>query len=70
MSSKEIGRVSLYLSPELKEKVQAIAKSRHITMNALIVEWCNEKANSGTLEEFVQEIAKRVEALEKEVFKK
>ena len=70
MSEKEVGRVSLYLPPELKAKVQAIAKQRHITMNALIVEWCNEKANCGSLEEFVHEIEKRVETLEKAVFKK
>lgn len=70
MSDKEIVRVSLYLPQTLKEKVQQIAKLQHKTMNALIVEWCNEKAETGTLEEFVQEIEKRVEALEKAVFKK
>ena len=70
MSEKDIVRVSLYLPADLKEKIQQIAKCQRCTMNALIVEWCNEKANNGSLEECVQEIKKRVEALEKAVFKK
>lgn len=70
MSEKEVVRVSLYLPAELKDRVQAIAKSEKKTMNALIVEWCDEKASKGTLEDYVRQIAQRVEALEKEVFKK
>lgn len=69
MSEKEVVRVSLYLPAELKEKVQAIAKSEKKTMNALIVEWCDEKVAKGSLEDYVHQIEQRVEALEKEVFK-
>lgn len=70
MGEKNDERINLYLPKALKERIKQIADSTHQKVNTLILEWCKEKVNYGTLEDFVQEIEKRVEALEKAVFKK
>ena len=70
MSEKEIVQMSLYIPKDLKERIKQIADKTHQKVNTLIVEWCKEKVQCGSLEDCVQEIEKRVEALEKAVFKK
>ncbi|MDO4584702.1 MAG: ribbon-helix-helix protein, CopG family [Planctomycetia bacterium] len=70
MTTKDVVRLGIYLPKELKERIQELAKAQNITVNALILKWCKERLHVDPLEETVKLIITRVEALEKEVFKK
>lgn len=64
MSEKDIVRMSLYLSRDLKERIQNFAKSQNRTMNEVIIQFCEDSFGREPIEETIKKIIQRLERLE------
>lgn len=64
MSEKDLARITVYLPPTIKDRLQDMAKREGRSMNDLIVQWVNDGLKADSLEEAIINLTQRVKELE------